>query len=339
MIMRNNKPKPFNLKHLIASWLAKVYKAGLLLLQASYRKLPFRIRKVPARVISVGNITWGGTGKTPLVAKIARDLADAGKRVVILTRGYGSDEVAELRKRVPETVPILVGRDRVRKAREAVEKHKAEFLILDDGFQHLRLHRDLDIVNINSTAPFGNGELIPAGTLREPLEHLSRAHIFMLTKSDVGSKNLHWIHQRLLNIKPDAVIFESVHRAVQFMDFKRNKYVPLKEIGGRKVAALSGIGDPHTFEKMLENLGAEILFAARYDDHHAFSPAELAEFAARCRQLNVKDVVTTEKDFYRLEPALKKNRSPELLALSFWVLQIEFQVHDEEDFIRRCINP
>ncbi len=326
------------MKKLIGNALSSIYRWGLLLSQASYRSIPGRIHKVNARVISIGNITWGGTGKTPLVAKLARDLVDYGKKVVILTRGYGKDEVAELRKRLPE-VPILVGRDRVKKAREAVEKYKAEFLILDDGFQHIRLYRDLDVVNINSTLPFGTGELIPAGSLREPLAHLARAHVFMLTKSDIGSKNLHWIHQRLQEIKPNAVIFEAVHKPVQFMDFKRNRFLPLSEIKGKKVSSICGIGDPYTFEKTIEHLGAEIVLAARFEDHHAYTEAELVDFVRRSRQLGLKEGVTTEKDYYRIEPILKKKRSQEFQNFNFLVLQIEFQVHDEEDFIRRCINP
>ena len=325
------------MKKWIATCLASLYGMIVKFVQAGYQKVPARIRKVDARVISVGNITWGGTGKTPLVARLAKDLSDQGKKVAILTRGYSQDEVQELRRRLPD-VPIVVGRDRIAKAREAIEKHKAEILILDDGFQHIRLHRDIDVVNINSTQPFGPGGLIPLGTLREPLENLSRADVFVLTKADIGSKNLHWIHQRLAQLKPGAHIFEAVHRPVQFMDFRKNKFLPLAEVRGKKVAALSAIGDPFSFEKTVENLDADIVLAARFDDHHVYTDAELLDFAKKCKTLGVKDVVTTEKDFYRIEPALKRRRRAEFLALSFLVLQIEFQLDDEEDFIRRCLN-
>jgi len=318
--------------------LASLYHQALLLSQASYRLFPSRIKRVEARVISIGNITWGGTGKTPLVAKLSQELVASGKKVAVLIRGYGKDEVAELRKKLPD-VPVLVGRDRIKTAREAVRKHQAEIIILDDGFQHLRLHRDLDVVNINATIPFGPGDLIPKGTLREPIEHLARAHIFMLTKSNIGAKNLHWIRQRLLSIKPGAVIFEAIHKPVQLMDFKRNRYLPLQELKGKKVAAISGIGDPYSFEKTIEGLGAEIVFAGRFDDHHSYKESELKEFVTRCKEVGVKEVITTEKDFYRLEPLLKKKRPHEFHNLSFLALQIEFQVDDEEDFIRRCLNP
>ncbi|MGH7197740.1 MAG: tetraacyldisaccharide 4'-kinase [Candidatus Omnitrophota bacterium] len=324
------------MKKLIGKFLASIYGGLVSICQASYRLFPFRIKKVNAWVISIGNITWGGTGKTPLVISLAKQLSENGKKIAVLTRGYGQDEVAELKKHLP-AVAVLVGRDRVRSARQAL-KDGAEVLILDDGFQHIRLHRDVDVVNINSTIPFGPGGLIPQGTLREPLENLARANIFVLTKANIGSKNVHWIRQKLQELKPNAVIFEAVHKPIQFLDFKKNRYVPLTEIKGKNVAALSGIGDPYSFEKTVENLGARITFAARFDDHHLYNERDLLDFARRCRELQVKDVVTTEKDFYRIEPLLKRRRSQDLSQISFWTLQIECQVHDEEDFIRRCLN-
>ncbi len=326
------------MKKIIGPLLSQVYKMGLGLSQASYRYFPSRIKKVKARVISVGNITWGGTGKTPLVAKLARDLAYYGKKVAILIRGYGRDEVWELKRKLPN-IPVLVGRDRVKTAREAVEKYQAEWLILDDGFQHIRLHRDLDIVNINSTAPFGPGGLIPLGTLREPLEHLSRAHLFVLTKSNIGSKNVHWIRQQVLSVKPNAMIFEAVHKPVKLVDPMKDRWVSFGELRGKKVAVISGIADPYSFEKTVENLGAEVSLAARFDDHHAFTRSEILDFVKRCQEVGAQEVITTEKDFHRLQPILKQDRPQEWGAVNFLVLHIEFQVDNEEDFIRRCLNP
>lgn len=324
------------MKKLICRLLTVFYRLGLWVSQGSYQAVPFRMRKVKAKVISVGNITWGGTGKTPLVIKLAQDLVFYGKKVAVLTRGYGADEVAELKKKLPN-VPVLIGRDRVRSARQAVAKHQAEYLILDDGFQHLRLRRDLDIVNINSLEPFGPGGLIPLGTMREPMSHLSRAQVFVLTKSNLGAKNVPAIRQKILAIRPDAQIFEAVHRPMRFTDPVKNRALPLHEIKNRKVATLSGIADPLSFEKTVEILGAEILFAARFDDHHVYTAKEVSDFFAECRRLGARDVVTTEKDYCRLEPLIKNMSDPG--ALNFLVLEIEFQVSDEEPFIRRCLNP
>ena len=325
------------IKKIIMTFLSQIYRAALLSSQAYYRMFPSTVKRVSARVISVGNITWGGTGKTPLVAKLARDLSYYGRKVVVLTRGYGKDEVAELKKKLPN-IPILVGRDRIKTAREAIKTYNADFLILDDGFQHIRLGRDLDIVNINASQPFGPGGLVPRGTLREPLDHLSRADVFMLTKSNIGSKNLHWIRQKLLSIKPNALIFEAVHKPLRFSDVLKGRFLTLSEIRGRKVATLSAIGDPFSFEKTVENLGGEILFAARYDDHHEYKASEMRDFMRRCHEVNVHEVITTEKDFYRLEPVLKA-MEPGQVTVDFLTLQIEIQVNDEEDFIRRCLNP
>jgi len=324
------------LKKIVGSLFSWFYWLGLVITQASYRFLPLRMKKVGARVISIGNITCGGTGKTPLVAKIARELAEGGRKVAVLTRGYGEDEVQELKKKLPG-VPVIVGRDRVRTAREAIDKFGAQLLILDDGFQHLRLRRDLDVVNINAAAPFGPGGLLPAGTLREPLGHLGRADVFVLTKSDIGSKNLPWIREKLLKVKPDALIFEAVHKPMRFADPIKGRSVGLQDVRGRRVATISGIGDPFSFEKSVENLGCEIHLAARFDDHHRFTRRDLEDFTAQCRALGLRDVVTTEKDFFRLEPFLKQ--LPDLCTLNFLILEIEIEIHDEEAFLRRCINP
>lgn len=325
------------MKNIIGRFLSYLYRLLLAFSQASYRHIPYRVRRVKARVISIGNITWGGTGKTPLTAKLSRDLSYYGKRVVVLTRGYGKDEVEELKKKIPN-VPILVGRDRVRLAREAVKKHHAEILILDDGFQHIRLHRDFDIVNLNATLPFGPGGLLPMGTLREPLENLKRADAFVLSKSNIGSKNLQWIRQKLQSIKPGAPIFEAVHKPMRFVEVTRNHSVTLGEMRGKKAATLCGIADPYSFEKTVENIGAEIVFAARYDDHHRYTAQELEAFLQQASSIGARDVITTEKDWVRISSVVKGWPENKWRGHNLLVLEIEFQVHDEEDFIRRCVN-
>ena len=325
------------MKKNIALFLASIYRAGLKISQDTYRKGPLKIQKSKARVISVGNVTWGGTGKTPLVAKLAQDISAFGKKVAILTRGYGKDEVAELKKKLPQ-VPVLVGRDRIRTAREAVEKHGAEILILDDGFQHIRLHRDLDILTINSTEPFGPGGLIPAGTLREPMENISRADLFILTKSDIGAKNVHWISQKIHELKPGAVIFEAVHKALHFWDPVEDKVLSFHEFGAKKAATLSGLADPHSFEKTVENLGIEILMTGRFDDHHDYSKSDIDEFLKRSEAVGIFDIITTRKDFERLALFFKRGLPESWKRFRFRVLEIEFQLSDEEDLLRRCVN-
>ncbi len=326
------------MKKILARSIASVYGFFVWLCRSSYRWFPFRVRKVNARVISIGNITWGGTGKTPMTAKLARTLSHYGKRVAVLTRGYaGGDEAEELKKRLPH-IPILVGRDRVKSAQEAVKKYGAEILILDDGFQHWRLHRDIDIVTLNATQPFGPGGLIPMGTLREPLENLSRASVFVLTKSNIGSKNLPWIRQKINSIKPGAAIFEAVHKAHRLYDPTRGRILGLSEVRNHRIATICAVGDPFSFEKMVENLGADIQFATRFEDHHSYKESELLAFLARCKELGLREAVTTEKDWIRMEPVIKSSQSEELKRFPFLSLQIEFRIDDEEDFIRRCVN-
>ncbi|MBI4352369.1 MAG: tetraacyldisaccharide 4'-kinase [Candidatus Omnitrophica bacterium] len=327
------------MKKVLAKSLASIYQGFIWLWWMSYWKFPSRVKRIPARVISIGNITWGGTGKTPLVIRLARDLMDTGKKVAVLTRGYGHDEIQELRESLPG-VPVVVHRDRAKAAALAVRSFGSEILLLDDGFQHLRLHRDLDIVAINATLPFGPGGLIPLGTLREPLEHLSRAHAFILTKSNLGSKNLHWIRQKLLSIKPHAPIYEAFYKAVDLKDLIRNESVPFVRIAGKELAVISGIEDPFSFEKTVEHLGAKIVFAARFNDHHAYTAGEIAHFINRCRKIGVGCVVTTQKDVYRLKPLLEQKdvlkQNPDF---RFLVLRVEVTIDDEENLLRRCLNP
>jgi tetraacyldisaccharide 4'-kinase len=325
------------MKRILGKTLAWAYGLVVRVWQVSYDWFPFRKKSVGAHVISVGNITWGGTGKTPLTVKLAQLLVQEGKKVAVLTRGYGLDEVQELRKKLPG-IPVIVGRDRVRAAREAITKHGAQILILDDGFQHIRLRREVDIVTLNSTEPFGPGGLLPLGTLREPLENLSRADLFVLTKCNIGSKNVHWIRQKLNMLKPNAVIFEAIHQPLGFVDPLKKRRMELSAIRNRKVGALSGIGDPYSFEKTVEFHGADILFAARYEDHHSFRESELIHFVKQCRQLGIVDAITTEKDFFRIASILEKRSIEKWQDFTFWVLEIEFQINDEEDFIRRCLN-
>lgn len=316
---------------------ARAYAAVLRLWMWSYRAFPGRSRKAAARVVSVGNITWGGTGKTPLVIRLAQRFADQGKKVAVLTRGYKGGDEAEEMKRELGNIPVFVGRNRARSAERAVKEAGAEVLVLDDGFQHLGLRRDVDIVALNATAPFGPGGLIPEGTLREPLESLKRADCFILTQANIGSKNLHWIRQKLQSVKPDAVVFEAVHQPVSLEDPATNKKQQPGFLSNRKVATLCAIGDPYSFEKSVERLGAEIPFAARFEDHHRFSPGEIHAFVKRAKELGLKEAVTTEKDDVRLRPVFAR-LAQRLAPFTIWVLKIEADIHDEEDLVRRCLH-
>lgn len=300
----------------------------------NYYSDPSRQARVNARVISIGNITWGGTGKTPLVILLARLVRSRGKKVAVLTRGYGNDEVHELQASLAG-IPVLAGRDHVKTANEAINRHQAEMIVLDDGFQHLRLGRSCDVVAINATDPWGNERLIPRGILREPLENLARADMFVLTKASLGRQNVNLIRQKLRDLNPRALVFEAEHEPVRFIDMAKNVEVDLNAIKNRKTALLTGIEDPLSFERILAHLGANIVFAARFDDHHAFTAAEVREVFKQARELQADCLVTTAKDYYRLAPVLKSfgKDAPRIL-----VLHIEMRLDDEESFLRRCAN-
>lgn len=307
----------------------KIYRWGL----ERDKKRAGAAKRLNAKVISVGNLTWGGTGKTPLVMFLARNLAEAGQKVAVLTRGYGNDEAHELKERL-NGVPVLVGKDRYVTGQEAIQKHGAKWIILDDGFQVWGLERDLDIVTVNATNPFGNGRLIPAGNLREPVEALARANTIVLTQSFLGRNNTALIRQKLREVNPKAQVFEADHHPIAFLDFRKGRPLPLDMVRDQRVAILSGIEDPMSFENTLSRLGAKIVYAARYRDHHVFTERDLKEVFDACQECRVRYLITTEKDSYRLANLLKDDRQPTRLLM----LRIEIRMDDEETFLERCFN-
>jgi len=263
------------------------------------------------QVIAIGNLTVGGTGKTPVVEKFARELKDQGRSVAILSRGYRSkppplarrllnkvllrddltpprvvsdgrslllnsetagDEPYMLASNLKDVV-VLVDKDRVKSGRYAVEKFGCDILLLDDGFQYWRLAgRRQDIVLIDSQQPFGNDYLLPRGTLREPPSHLHRAKYVFITKSDGRTEQL---RKRIQTLNPTAAIIECEHSPLYFEDVFTGQRHDLNLIKGLKVASLSGIAQPHSFEQSLVRLGAELVYSKRFADHHRFTQQEI----------------------------------------------------------------
>lgn len=283
-----------------------------------YKVNIFKPKRIKAKVISIGNITLGGTGKTPAVMALAKKLNGEGRKVAVLLRGYkgknenkggvvsngssillspkeSGDEAYLLAERL-SGVPVLVGKKRAKSARIAIDRFGAEVLILDDGFQHRRLARDLDIVLIDAANPFGNGRLFPAGILREPLSALGRADVILLTRTDEAA-NKEEIKKRLFKINPLALIIESVHQPICLLD-KEGREHPLTIIKGKKVLAFSGIGRPESFEKMLKDLGAKEVVCLRYPDHHLYRQKDIREIKEKAK--GVEFLISTEKDKVRL---------------------------------------
>ena len=294
-----------------------------------------RDKTLGVQVIAVGNLTWGGTGKTPVVEKFARELRDAGRNVAILSRGYRSkpaplhrqflnkillredqtpprivsdgksllldsetagDEPYMLASNLKDVV-VLVDKDRVKSGRYAIEKFGCDTLLLDDGFQywHLRGRRH-DVVLIDRQQPFGNERLLPRGTLREPPSHLARANTIFITKSDGDTAAL---RARIAKHNPTAGIIECIHHPLYFEDVFTGERHGLEFLQGRKIASLSGIAQPESFEESLVKLGAELVYSKRFADHHRFSQQEVLNVINRSKKRQAGIIITTQKDAVR----------------------------------------
>ena len=291
------------------------------------------------QVISVGNITVGGTGKTPVVEAFARELQKAGRKVAILSRGYrkkelpwyerlfreqiepprvvsdghrvlldsemGGDEPYMLAVNLPGVV-VLVDRNRVKSGRYAVRKFGCDTLVLDDGFQYQKLKHRMELVLVDRTNPFGNGNLLPRGILREPVGNLRRADFVFITKSDGNTEAL---RQRIGELRPGADIIECRHEPRCLRDAFSATVQPLSWLKDLPVLALSGIAAPQSFESSLRSMGARIVSHERFADHHRYSQQELLDAINRADEVGAKAIITTEKDAVRL-PRLEQPAVP-----------------------------
>ncbi len=277
-----------------------VYGIGLIGRRLFYNLGIFRSEKVPLKMISVGNLTLGGTGKTPFVIRLVSIMGeDLRKPVTVLIRGYGWDEQTMLKKKLPDT-PILVGSDRVRSAHKAIKLYGSDTAILDDGFQYWELQRNLDIVLIDSGNPFGNGCLFPRGVLREPKEAVKRASVVVFTKVNKRITGLEDIKDELLKINPGLVFVESLHKPVNIYDFKARKEYPLDFLKGKRVVLLSSIGDPEHFEETARTLGADVAEHIIFTDHHNYKGSDAERIVKRCNERKFDFLLTTEKDEVKL---------------------------------------
>jgi len=272
------------------------YGAGLTGRRILYRLGIFRSERVPLKVVSVGNLTLGGTGKTPFTVMLASLVrSELRREAAVLIRGYGWDEQAMLKKLLPDN-PILVGEDRAHSADRAIKLYGTSIAILDDGFQHWELARDLDIVLVDAANPFGNGMLFPRGLLREPVAALRRADVIVLTKVDRAGADIAGLRRYLENVAPEAHILKSAHRPQYFYDSRARKELPLTHIKGKRVLCVSSIGDPASFGEMVTGLGAVIADTLVFPDHYNYAEGDRAAIEARAAASAVDAIVTTEKD-------------------------------------------
>jgi tetraacyldisaccharide 4'-kinase len=270
-------------------------------------------------VISVGNLTLGGTGKTPLVEWIARKMRQSQVRVAIVSRGYGAeesgynDEALELELSLPD-VPHLQNPDRVSAAQVAVEELEMQLILLDDGFQHRRLQRDLDIVLLDASEPFGYEHVFPRGTLREPLAGLERADVIVLSRADmVTPEQRDVIKFRGRRYAPSAVWCEVEHRVATLLNSNGHE-VGIEMLKGKRVAAFCGIGNPSGFRHTLDNLCCEVVAWREFPDHHNYMRDDVAALSSWGQQADV--IVCTRKDLVKL-------RVPTLGSIPLWAVKIE----------------
>ncbi len=314
----------------------QIIKTGLLAGSYLYYPLSFLAKtiafglrkKLPCAVISVGNITWGGTGKTPLIILLIREVLKRKKKIAVLMRGYGKDEDIFLRSLFP-SINVISGKNRYKNGMKHLEKNKVDLFLLDDGFQQWGLQRDIDIVTVNCLNPWGNGFLIPRGSLREPPESLRRADFIILTNTNfISAGNKELIKQRISQYVPRENIIESIHQGKYFFRASNpHEHIALDNFKGRRALVFSGIASPESFKKTLEKIGVVIVEDIAYEDHHQFTNYDCEHIKKRCgSDINI---ITTEKDLMRNYSLLSKEINP-------FILRIELELEANNNaFINR----
>lgn len=335
VILEQRKGKRAAVVRCLLLALSKVFAVAVKIRRFLYNVRLLRDSTLGVQVIAIGNLTVGGTGKTPVVEKFARELQDQGRTVAILSRGYRSKPPPLTRRLInklllqEDTTPprvvsdgksllldsetagdepymlasnlkdviVLVDKDRVKSGRYAIEKFGCDTLLLDDGFQYWKLAgRRRDIVLIDCQAPFGNEYLLPRGTLREPPSHLARASTIFITKSNGDTARL---RARITRHNPTAGIIECIHHPLYFEDVFTGERHGLEFLKGRRVASLSGIAQPESFERSLIELGAELVYSKRFADHHRFTQQEVLNAVNRSKKRMANAIITTQKDAVR----------------------------------------
>ncbi len=263
-------------------------------------------RRCPVPVVSVGNLTLGGTGKTPMVEWVARWFRERGVRVGVISRGYarragqGNDEAMELLHRLPD-VPHVQNADRVAAARRAVVDLGCQVIVLDDAFQHRRIARDLDLVLLDALQPFGFEHLFPRGTLREPVSSLHRADYVVLSRAEaIAPPAREAIRRRVADLAPRAGWAE-VHHAPRSLENSSGRQQPISSLSGRPVAAFCGIGNPAGFRHTLHVCGYRVMAFREFADHWAYTETDIESLAVWAASLEVEAVVCTHKDLVKLK--------------------------------------
>ena len=368
VILEERRGKRAAIARFVLYLLSKLFHVGVKLRRLMYDFRLLRDSTLGIQVIAVGNLTVGGTGKTPVVEKFARELQNQGRTVAILSRGYRSKPPPLTRRLIDrllfrsDTTPprvvsdgknllldsetagdepymlasnlrdvvVLVDKDRVKAGRYAIEKFGCDTLLLDDGFQYWKLAgRRRDIVLIDFQTPFGNEHLLPRGTLREPPSHVARANTIFITKSDGNTAAL---RGRIARHNPNAGIIECIHAPLYFEDVFTGARHGLELIKGRRVAALSAIAQPESFENSLRDQGVDLVYTKRFADHHRFTQQEILNAINRSKKKQAEMILTTQKDAVRF-PKIDRRDLP------IYFMRVEIKIlkgaKDFEDCVRQ----
>ena len=347
---------------------SRFYRMGIQFRNWMYDKRVIRHHALGCLVVSIGNLSCGGTGKTPVVEVFARSLSARGRKVAILSRGYRSKKLSfreKLRQRFASQkidlppkvvsdgknlllnsefagdepfmlasnlrdVAVVVDKDRVKSGIYAIKNFKTDVIILDDGFQYLMLKPHINIVLVDSTDPFGNGHVLPRGILREPVKNIRRADYIFLTKSD-GSHKIHHLKRFLRRCTKRAEIIECCHKPKYLVAMADSKQEELSFLAGKKVAALSAIAKPRSFEAFLEQLGAELVCTDHYADHHRYTQQEIIDFINQAKSAGADIIVTTEKDAVRI-PRIDRCDVP------LYYLRIQIDILSGQENFDECIS-
>ena len=326
--------------------LSYLYAATVKLRNWLYDCRLFKSKQLPCTVISVGNIASGGTGKTPVVIWIAKALLNAGRRPAILLRGYhrgektpgshvvsdgreilasvetSGDEAVMIARELP-SVPVLIGKNRHEAGCHALKRLKCDVLILDDGFQHRKLGRDIDIVTVDATQPFGTGKLLPAGTLREPVSALRRAHLIILTRVDMA-ESADEIRENITTLAGGTPIVESRHEPTRLYRLGEGEDVDFCLLKGKRLLAVCGIGNPGTFVDTLRRYEPDTIDLLPFPDHHQFSRADCVRIQTEAKRAGANYIITTRKDELKLSAIVTEEGDAPLIL----VLAIEVSVTD-----------
>jgi len=332
-----------------------------------YEKRIFRHHTLGCQVISIGNLTVGGTGKTPVVEVFARALQREGRKVAILSRGYKKVEhslgkkildkiTGRERRRAPRVVSdgtallldsamsgdepymlasnlpdvaVLVDRDRVKSGRHAIDKMQCDTLILDDGFQYRRLKHRLEIVLVDFTNPFSNGYVLPRGLLRESVKNIRRADFIFITKST--GRDPEKLKKQLMALNPRAEISECTHRPKHFQNIYTGERKDLNYLQQAKVALVSGIASPEGFETEIKRLGATLVYLKRFADHHRYRQQEIIDIINKAKKNGASAIITTEKDAVRF-PKIERQDVP------IFFLRVEIELLSGVEDFYACIS-